>query len=126
MARFFNFHSIILTLENSDLVAKIDNVYMDEIAQRGFYKIKCTLLPSKYNLSIKFIKTNEEFIYAYQLYSITSIVRWDNEPHYPGISTFPHHFHDTEGPVKESNLTGEPEKDLAIVLKYLKDYLVQN
>ena len=32
--------------------------------------------------------------YAYQLFADHPILRWDNTPHYPNISTAPHHFHD--------------------------------
>jgi hypothetical protein len=123
MEKPFNFHSIILKLENSDLISKIEKTHIDEISQRGFYKIKCRLIPSKYNLEIKFIDTGEEFIYSYQLYSTTSIVRWDNEPHFPDIETFPHHFHDTGGNVLESSLMGDPEIDLYTVLSKTQEFL---
>ena len=115
---------MVSTLRNHELISKVENIHVDEIAQRGFYKIKCLLIPSKYNLEIKFIKTHQEFIYAYQLYSTTTIVRWDNAPHYPGIATFPHHFHDLHGNVLESDLTGEAGKDLDLVLSKIRKILV--
>ena len=124
MVKLFNFQNIILTLENNDSISKIEKVHIDEISQRGFYKIKCRLIPSKYNLEIKFIKTRDEFIYSYQLYTTTSVVRWDNEPHFPGIKTFPHHFHNPKGNVEESALKGEPENDLNLVLSKIQQFLI--
>ena len=116
MARQFSFPGVISFLRSSPLVSKIENTTIDEIAKRGFYKIKCQLFPSKYKLDIKFIKTPNEFNYSYQLYSSASIVRWDNQPHFPLIRSFPHHFHDVDKTVKESDLTGIAEDDLKIVL----------
>ncbi|MCK4760868.1 MAG: hypothetical protein KAW12_01625 [Candidatus Aminicenantes bacterium] len=124
MVVLFNFPSLVSILRNHELISKIEDIRVDEIAQRGFYKMKCRLIPSKYRLEIKFIKTHEEFIYAYRLYSTTTIVRWDNAPHYPGISTYPHHFHDLHGNVLESDLTGEAGKDLILVLSKIRKILV--
>lgn len=124
MVKLFNFPDIISILNASESVANIENVQIDEIAQRGFYKIRCRLIPSKYNLEMKFIKTREEFTYSYQLFTTTAIVRWDNEPHYPNIKTFPHHYHGIDGTISESNLTGDPQDDLKRVLKEIKKILV--
>lgn len=123
MAMLFNFTNIISSLRKSGLVSKIEKTTVDEIAQRGFYKIKCQLIPSKYKLDIKFIKTQNEFIYSYQLYTTVSLVRWDNEPHFPGIKTFPHHFHDLNDEIMESNLTGAAEEDLEIVLSRIREII---
>lgn len=40
--------------------------------------------------------------YAYQLFTDHPILRWDNAPHYPHISTVPHHFHNEVGQVDKS------------------------
>ena len=120
MVKPFNFPDIISVLRKSAFVSKIEKTVVDEIAKRGFYKIKCQLIPSKYKLDMKFIKTQNELIYSYQLYTTTSLARWDNEPHFPGIKTFPHHFHDRDDNVQESNLTGDTKEDLKIVLSEIK------
>jgi hypothetical protein len=39
--------------------------------------------------------------YAYQLFSDHPLLRWDNAPHYPDLSTAPHHFHDESGQVAD-------------------------
>jgi len=31
--------------------------------------------------------------YAYQLFTDHPVLRWDNAPHFPRITTEPHHFH---------------------------------
>lgn len=124
MVKLFNFSDIISILNASGCVANIEKIHIDEIAQRGFYKIRCRLIPSKYNLEMKFIKTREEFIYSYQLFTTTAIVRWDNEPHYPDIRTFPHHYHGIDGNISESDLTGDPQDDLRRVLKEIEKILV--
>ena len=72
---------------------------------------------------MKFIKTQNEFIYSFQLYTTTSLARWDNEPHFPHIKTFPHHFHDSDDKVHESNLIGDAKEDLKIVLSEIKKIL---
>ena len=43
--------------------------------------------------------------YAYQLFTDHPLLRWDNAPHHPYVSTKPHHFHDAWGVVSESPLT---------------------
>lgn len=125
MVTLFNLHDIISILKTSETVANIENIHIDEIAQRGFYKIRCRLIPSKYNLEMKFIKTREEFTYSYQLFTTTAIARWDNEPHYPNIKTFPHHYHGIDGNISESDLAGDPQNDLKCVLKAITKLLVQ-
>lgn len=119
----FDFYTIASILHDSDLISNIDKVHIDEIAQRGFYKVSCTLIPSKYKLEMKFIEARGEFIYSYQLFTTKSICRWDNEPHFPGIQTFPHHFHDEKGRVMVSELTGDPDRDLRFVLSEIKRFI---
>jgi hypothetical protein len=61
--------------------------------------------------------------YAYQLFTDRPILRWDNAPHYPHISTAPHHFHNEVDQVGESPLSGEPLKDLINVLAEVETWL---
>lgn len=124
MVRLLDFPIIVSFLRGNELISNIEEIHLDEIAKRGFYKIKCRLTPSKYRLEIKFIKTQEEFIYSYQLYTTTAIMRWDNEPHFPNIKSHPHHFHDSQGNVLESELAGEPERDIEFVLSRIKEFII--
>jgi hypothetical protein len=73
-------------------------------------------------LEIKYIKTENEFIYSYQVFQKSPIVRWDNAPHYPKLNNYPHHFH-YKDKVEKSNLQGDLIKDLKEVLEAIPDYL---
>ena len=123
MNRKFDFSKVVRILNNSQIVSSIEIKDVDEVGIRGVYKIRCTLLPSKYKLEIRFVQTETENIYSYQLFSENPIIRWDNAPHYPKIKTYPHHFHIGESNVVESNLTGNTINDLQKVLIIIKDLL---
>ena len=45
------------------------------------------------------------------------IIRWDNSPHHPHISTFPHHKH----VAFETNILDSPEMTLEAVLDFIAD-----
>ncbi len=64
--------------------------------------------------------------YAYQLFAHDPIMRWDNAPHYPQISTSPHHFHNEDGGIYGSPLTGDPIADLRYVLQEVVIWLSQS
>ncbi len=54
--------------------------------------------------------------YTYALiYRDRKVYGWDNAPHHPGITNYPHHFHDEDGSIRPSSLTGDPEQDISIV-----------
>jgi hypothetical protein len=112
-------------LKASDLVSKIEIRDVDEIKDRGIYKVRCNLIPSRYKLEIKIIYTKGEILYSYQLFTDKPIIRWDNAPHYPKIKTYPHHFHNKDGNVVESELTGIPIEDLKVVLIMIKDMFLE-
>jgi hypothetical protein len=61
--------------------------------------------------------------YAYQLFTAQPLLRWDNAPHYPDVTTAPHHFHDETGRVRPSPLAGEPLTDLPAVLRAIAQRL---
>ena len=118
MQQKFNLNRILSILKKSEIVSKIEIITSDEIAEKSIYKIRCSLIPSKYKL-----ETEKEFIYSYQLFTDKSIIRWDNAPHYPNLKSYPHHFHNEEGNIKESNLKGIVIKDLQIVLSTVKKFI---
>ena len=111
-------------LEKSPFVSKVELVLIDEMENRGFYKLRAFLVPSPFKLDLKFIKTENDFIYSYQLYSHESVARWDNEPHYPALPAYPHHAH-AHGKVEPSPLSGHPEKDLVKLLELLPAFLTE-
>jgi hypothetical protein len=127
MPHKFDFYKVISILKRHVLVSRVEIVSIDETGQRGFYKLRCYLIPQKFKLEIKFINTEDSFLYPYQLVSDKALSRWDNEPHYPGLENFPHHYHEKEK-IKKSLLEGIPEKDIKEVLsltaKIIADFLI--
>jgi hypothetical protein len=39
------------------------------------------------------------------------VIGWDNAPHHPHLTNFPHHFHAEDGTIQASTLSGNPEQD---------------
>lgn len=64
--------------------------------------------------------------YSYQLFGEERpILRWDNAPHHPELpENFPHHFHDEQGAMLSSELTGNPLEDVLSVLQGIEKFLV--
>ena len=70
-------------LTASDLIASWRVLIEDETAHRALYKIRCRVLRVAYDLELRFIQTESEIIYSYQLFTDRPIMRWDNAPHFP-------------------------------------------
>lgn len=119
MPHKINIRRIIRLIERQSLVSHVEIILVDEIAKRGFYKLRAFLIPSRFKLDIKFIQTEKELLYSYQLYEQHPIPRWDNEPHYPGLGNYPHHFHFADK-VEHSRLLGIPSRDIEIIFPSLQ------
>ncbi|ADC66513.1 conserved hypothetical protein [Ferroglobus placidus DSM 10642] len=52
------------------------------------------------------------------------IIGWDNAPHHVSVRTHPDHFHDVDGKIKPSYLSGNPLKDLNEVLNVIRNVLL--
>jgi hypothetical protein len=115
-----NIENILSILKSHDTFSQVEILLADEIEKRCFYKIRCRLDEAKY-IDMKFIQTEKEFYYSYQIFSNNHIARWDNSPHYPDLGKFPHHFHNSTNNVSDSQLTGNPEKDLLIIIEFIKN-----
>lgn len=123
MKQKFDFSKVVIALNESKIVSKVEIKDIDEVGMRGVYKIRCILLPSRYKLETRFVQTETEILYSYQLFSDKPIIRWDNAPHYPEIKTYPPHFHTIESNVIESDLKGDAIEDLQRVLTTIEDLL---
>lgn len=104
----------------------IENVRVVEYDETPFgsleIKIRCRL-KGKYQFQV-WLHAEEEFTdYSYQLFTDHPLLRWDNSPHYPSISTAPHHFHNEENKVSKSSLLGEPLKDVRVVIMDIEKWL---
>ena len=85
-------------------------------------KIRCQL-PKKHLLQIWIHLEPESLDYAYQLFTTIPLLRWDNAPHYGHLARAPHHFHDEQGNVYDSTLTGNVKRDLRIVLGEIRTWM---
>ena len=112
-------------LKSIEIISSIQVVFFDDSLQRSVCKLRCSLLPSRYKLDVRLIQTENEIIYSYQLFHDRPIIRWDNAPHFPSVTTFPHHFHDQNDKIKASNLMGDIIKDIDYVLGEIKRLLIE-
>lgn len=113
-------------LREHQLIRSLRVIEHDETpAGKFILKVRCRL-PEEYQLQIWIHYEPEALYYAYQLFTDRPLLRWDNAPHHPQISTAPHHFHDSQGKIGESSLTGAPLSDLPVVLKTIEDFLRGN
>ena len=87
-------------------------------------KIRAQLAES-WQLQIYLYYNRGHYDYAYQVFYVTSIMRWDNKEDCPGLANFPHHYHPQDGgPPVSSTLVGNPLTDLPIVIASLEDLVV--
>ena len=112
-------------LAASDIIASWQVLIEDETAHRALHRIRCRVLRAAYQLELRFIETENETLYSYQLFSDSPILRWDNAPHFPALPGFPHHFHNESGEVKESPLIGVAVQDLPYVLDQVRAFLAK-
>ena len=61
--------------------------------------------------------------YAYQLFTDLPILRWDNKEEFRHVETYPHHHHDEHGNIRASRLTGDPVRDIEIVLHDVSGFI---
>lgn len=117
---------VISHLKSSPFISSLKIVAIDEVFTRSVLRVRCNLLPSSHHLDIRLVQTENETIYSYQLYTDHPMVRWDNAPHFPAITTFPHHYHNLKGEVEASPLKGLVFEDLDYVLENIKNILISN
>lgn len=117
---------VIEHLKSNPLISSLTIVAIDEVFTRSVLRVRCNLLPSSYHLDIRLIQTESETIYSYQLYTDHPMVRWDNAPHFPSITTFPHHYHNLHENVEASPLKGLIFEDLDYVLNAIKSIVISS
>jgi hypothetical protein len=86
------------------------------------YKIRCDL-PKGYFFQIRLRLRPGIVRYSYQLFAAKPVLRWDNAPHHPSLTNFPHHFHDDTDTEHPSGLSGDPLIDVPIVLAEITEYV---
>jgi len=75
-----------------------------------------------YVLDIYYNQTLKKYSYTL-IKGNKRILGWDNAPHHVTIETHPDHFHDVNGTIKPSRLSGDPLKDLNHLIKVIKDVI---
>jgi len=68
-------------------------------------------LQGGYGLDIYYNETPGKYGYTL-IRQNQRIIGWDNAPHHPRLSGFPHHFHNEDGTVYPSDFTGNPVEDI--------------
>ena len=97
----------------------IENEAVDD--ETYIFKIHASLLSN--SLQIRFLADKNFRRYSFQLYSDRPLLRWDNTPHYPNLSNFPHHFHDQDGIVAPSALSGNLLDDFDLVMIEVRRFM---
>jgi hypothetical protein len=114
---------LIRILQKHSAVKRVRVVNYDETPTGKLeVKIRCRLVRD-YRMQVWLHHETGFQDYAYQLFTDHPILRWDNAPHYPHISTAPHHFHDENNKVSESPLKGKMQQDLKTVLSEIGKWL---
>jgi len=63
--------------------------------------------------------TITRYSYHWQQSSEQLVKRWDNAPHYPSLTTYPHHLHDGD----ENNVLPHPQIKITDVLSIIRQTL---
>lgn len=88
-----------------------------------YFKVRADLSQG-YGFQVRIYSNTGHVDYAYQLFrEALPILRWDNKEEFRTLETFPHHHHDDRGNVIPSHLTGNPQKDILLVLGEIEKYL---
>ena len=87
-----------------------------------FLKVKAELTGEN-KLQVRIYYNQGHIDYAYQLFTRVPLLRWDTKEEFQHLDTYPHHHHDGLGNVKPSPLTGEPVKDIEVVLNEISTFI---
>ena len=87
-----------------------------------FFKLRAELVGGN-NFQVRIYFNQGHIDYAYQLFAHVPFLRWDNKEEFQHIATYPHHLHDEQGKVNPSPLTGDPVKDIEIVLQEVLEFI---
>jgi len=77
-------------------------------------------LPNRYIFDIYHNQTLGKYSYTL-IKENRRIAGWDNAPHHVSVESYPDHFHDVDGKIKTSHLSGDPLEDLDMVLNVIKE-----
>ena len=113
-------------LQTHPLCKRVAEIETREFAADQFlFKIKAELI-GKTNLQVRIYYNRGHIDYAYQLFTNSPLLRWDNKEEFRSIATYPHHHHDADGNIHPSPLTGDPIADIQTVLLMVSQFLSAN
>ncbi len=113
------------TLQTHPVCKRTEVIETQEFSsEQFFFKIRVKLSKG-YNFQARIYYNRGHIDYAYQLFTDFPFLRWDNKEEFPELETYPHHHHDANGNVTSSPLTGEPTKDIGIVLREITTFLAR-
>jgi hypothetical protein len=78
-------------------------------------------LERDYVFDLYFRETTGQYSYTL-LQNDRRVLGWDNAKHHPDLQNAPHHFHNPEGGVESSTLTGTPVEDIKIVADKINEF----
>jgi len=85
--------SDINTLRNSKLVRRIVQAQVDSTGYAYVLKVRAELVNG---WSLQYWEHGSDKVRRYSFHILlgrSTVVRWDNAPHHPGVRSFPHHKH---------------------------------
>ena len=108
--------NVLAILQSHPACKKIIGIETREFSPDQFYfKIRAAL-SGTLKLQVRLYYNRGHIDYAYQIFADFPLCRWDNKEEFRSLPSYPHHFHDHQGFVKASPLTGAPITDIQIVL----------
>jgi len=105
----FYIENILLRLSISPIIQTFEVVKQREGNDEGYIRVKCNLFNSdifefsEYLVLEKDLVVVKTYNFHWQKSDGTLITRWDNVEHHPEIKSFPHHVHEGEEKVSESD-----------------------
>ncbi len=87
-----------------------------------FVKIRADFI-DEYKFQVRIYYNRGHIDYAFQLFTNAPLLRWDNKEEFAHLKTYPHHHHDHLGNIKPSPLTGDPAKDIELVLREVSEFI---
>ncbi len=115
--------AVMAILESQPLCKRVTVVETKAFSpDQFFFKVRAEL-PEGYKLQARLYYNLGHLDYAYQLFTDVPLLRWDNKEEFHHLETYPHHYHDEKGNVKPSRLTGDPARDINIVLHDVSGFL---
>lgn len=118
--------NLMTILQTHSLCRKVRVVEIKELSIDQFYfKIRADL-PRDNKFQVRIYYNQGHIDYAYQLFTDVPLLRWDNKEEFHPLPTYPHHYHDEQGNVKPSLLTGDPSRDLEAVLQEVVSFLARS